>query len=172
MKHLLVLLVLLVGAPALGQEPMVGDPPSEEAVGLPTVPPGPPPEPALIEALTHEVSSGLRCPVCQGLSVADSPSESAIQMKNRIRELVTAGYTRDQINDYFVSRYGEWVLLEPTMANNWLVWLAPGLVAGFGLAWVAAIAARWRREPEPLPSDVGLVAKDKYEERLLAEIEE
>ncbi|MCB9766517.1 MAG: cytochrome c-type biogenesis protein CcmH, partial [Alphaproteobacteria bacterium] len=66
-----------------------------------------------MEARTLTLAHGLRCPVCQGMSVADSSSEAAVNMKNRIRELVTAGYTDDQIEDYFIDRYGTWVLLEP-----------------------------------------------------------
>ncbi len=136
------------------------------------MPPGPEPAPAEVDTITHGLAKQLRCPVCQGLSVADSPSESAIAMKLRIRDLVAQGYTEEQIVDYFVSRYGEWILLAPPMRTNWLVWLAPAFVGGLALAWVAAVVARWRREPEPLPSDVGLMPKDAYEQRLLEEISE
>lgn len=134
--------------------------------------PGPPPRPEDVDAISRAISLGLRCPVCQGLSVADSPSETAVSMKHRVRELVEQGYTEPQIVDYFVSRYGEWVLLAPPVRSNWLVWFGPGLVLGVGLAWVGATVLRWRKEPEALPSDVGLVPKDDYEQRLLREIDE
>ena len=125
-----------------------------------------------VEPMTARIASQLRCPVCQGLSVADSRSSSAEAMRTRVRELVAAGYSEEQIRDYFVSRYGEWVLLAPPVRTNWVIWLAPGLTAGLGFAWIPAVVARWRKEPEALPSDVGLLPKDKYEERLLAEIDE
>jgi len=142
---------------------------------IPGLPPGPAPVAEEIEPRTWEISSRLRCPVCQGLSVAASTSEAAVMFQRRIRELVTMGYSDEQIYDYFEDGYGEWILLEPRVEGlNWLLWLAPGLGLGLGLAYASSVVATWRREPDdvPLPSDVGLVAKDRYEERLLAELEE
>ena len=85
------------------------------------------------------------------------------------------GYTEDQIRDYFVASYGEWILLEPPPTGlNWLIWLGPAIAGGLGLSWVGATVLVWRKEPDevPLPSDQGLVALDDYEARLLAELEE
>lgn len=138
-------------------------------------PPGPAPAAEDVEHLTLEIAGGLRCPVCQAHSVADSPSETAVTMKNRIRELVALGYDEEQIQDYFVDKYGEWVLLEPPATGmNWVVYLAPGLMLGLGLAWVGTTVIAWRKEPDevPLPSDQGLVPKDSYEQALLAELED
>lgn len=135
-------------------------------------PPGPPPSPEQAQILAREVGSGLRCPVCQGLSVADSPSPTARQMFERVVELTEKGYTREQIEDYFVARYGEWVLLSPPVQGNSLVWLGPALAAGIGLGWVAVTIGKWRKEPEALPSDLGELPKDDYERRLLAELDE
>lgn len=166
----MILLWLALTFAAVAEEPLIAPPPVE-AGQLP--PPGPPPPADAVEDITLRISAGLRCPVCQGLSVADSPSPTARAMKDRVRELVVAGYTDDQVRDWFVDRYGEWVLLEPEAKGmNWLVWLAPGVAAGVGLALVAGVVARWRREPDhaPLPSDLGLVPKDEYERRLLAEL--
>lgn len=149
--------------------PIDGNPQAEAS--LP--PPGPPPRAEDIEAITIRVSQSLRCPVCQGLSVADSPSESARGMKDRVRELVAAGYTDDQIRDYFVVRYGEWVLLAPPVATNLLVWAGPGFAVGLGLAILAATVLRWRRESEETApaAVVDPTAMDEYERRLLEEIE-
>jgi cytochrome c-type biogenesis protein CcmH len=154
--------------------PVAEVPSSEESGPIPGIPPGPAPPAEQVQNLSYQIGVKLRCPVCQGLSVADSTSIAAIQMQNRIRELVAAGYSEDQIEAYFVERYGEWVLLEPPFRNNLLIWLGPGLGVGLGLAWAAAVALKWRKEPDdvPLPSDVGLVPKDRYEQRLLAELEE
>ena len=75
---------------------------------------------------TNEVASLLRCPVCQGMSVADSKSEMAINMKGQVRELLERGYTREQILKYFELSYGQFVLLEPKFEGvNTLVWLLP-----------------------------------------------
>lgn len=85
------------------------------------------------EARAQVIAGQLRCPVCQNESVADSPSELAAQMRVLIREKIAAGETDRQILDYFVSRYGEWILLEPPRRGLlWLVWVAPAtaLLAG------------------------------------------
>lgn len=87
--------------------------------------------------VTEEVSSTLRCPVCQGMSVADSPSASAVAMKNEISELLEQGYSETQVRDYFESTYGEFVLLDPKREGlNWLLWLAPGGAFFGGLLWI------------------------------------
>ena len=60
-----------------------------------------------------EIGAMLRCPICQNVSVAFSPSQLAVQMRGVIRQKLEAGETREQIIQYFVDRYGESILLEP-----------------------------------------------------------
>ena len=73
---------------------------------------------------TQEIAARLRCPVCQGLSVADSPSEMAVNMKTEVRDMLARGYTREQIEEHFVRSYGEFVLLAPKFEGvNALVWI-------------------------------------------------
>ena len=135
------------------------------------------PDDATRDARTQALARGLRCPVCQGLSVADSQSEAALAMKGRIRELVAAGYADDQIEDYFVDRYGTWVLLEPpTEGRFWLLWLGPvALVLGGGVA-VATRARRSEgrsdRAATPGPPRPAADADDPYRARILAELED
>ena len=74
--------------------------------------------------LVYVIAKDLRCPTCQGVSVADSGADGARAMKDRIRELVSLGYTSEQIHDYFVSKYGEWILLRPKKDHQ-VLWLAP-----------------------------------------------
>ena len=96
----------------------------------------------------REIASGLRCPVCQNLSVADSPSPLAREMRSEIAERLEAGATPDQVRAFFVERYGEWVLLAPTREGlNLLPWLVPivGVVFGVGL-WVYVLRRRPARE--------------------------
>jgi cytochrome c-type biogenesis protein CcmH len=95
---------------------------------------------------TEEVASLLRCPVCQGLSVADSPATMAVNMKTQVREMLGAGYDEEQILSCFESSYGEFVRLQPPLRGvNWLVWLAPvlGLLAGGAVvAWALRASTR------------------------------
>src|SRR5574337_1903797 len=79
-----------------------------------------------LEEQTLRLAAELRCPVCQNLSVADSPSEMATQMREVIHDKLKNGESPDQIRSYFVSRYGEWILLSPARRGfNWVAWLLP-----------------------------------------------
>src|SRR5262249_18478310 len=90
-------------------------------------------------------ASQLRCVVCQNLSVADSPSEMARQMREVIRERLGQGETDEQVIHYFEERYGAWVRLSP---GGWLVWVLPfaGLFVGLGV--VLLITLRWTRRAD------------------------
>ena len=91
--------------------------------------------PAEQQILVHDVAKILRCPTCQGVSVADSGADGAKAMKARITELVALGYTSDQILDYFVSKYGEWILLRPKEEHSFL-WMAPLVFLAMGAAFI------------------------------------
>src|SRR4051812_48595515 len=83
-----------------------------------------------LEARVQKLGKELRCAVCQGLSIWDSPSSMARAQLDKVRELVAQGQSDEAIQGYFIQRYGEWVLLRPTW-NGWnvLVWAGPvGLV--------------------------------------------
>lgn len=150
---------LLLGAagPSFGQA-AAGDP--RAVVGPPR---GQPLSGAALEARTKQVASLLRCPVCQGLSVADSPSSTAQNMKAEVRDLVAQGFDQDQILAYFERSYGEFVRLEPARRGvNWLVWIAPVVGLLLGVA-VVAFALRSPKtpaaEPEaPAPAAAGAEA--------------
>jgi cytochrome c-type biogenesis protein CcmH len=100
-------------------------------------------DPAL-EAKVHEVASVLRCPVCQGLSLNDSPSELSQQMRQLVREKLAAGESPEEIKAYFVSKYGEWVLLEPKPKGmNLVVYLAPFILLLGGGGLIVVMVRKW-----------------------------
>lgn len=79
------------------------------------------------EAKVREIAKELRCAVCQNESVYDSRSDLAVQMKELIRDRLKAGEPPEAIRAYFVSRYGDYILLEPRRQGlNWLIWAGPG----------------------------------------------
>ena len=81
-----------------------------------------------VERLTEQ----LRCPVCDGLAVADSPSSTARAIASDVRSRVAAGESDDHIRAAYVAQYGDWILLEPPAGGiGALVWLLPvALVVG------------------------------------------
>jgi cytochrome c-type biogenesis protein CcmH len=99
-------------------------------------------DPAL-EARARALSEGLRCLVCQNQSIDDSDAPLAKDLRILVRERLKAGDSDEEIIDFVVSRYGEFVLLKPRFsAHTWLLWLATPLVL---LAGLAAVAFAYRR---------------------------
>lgn len=106
------------------------------------------------EQRTESIASRVRCPVCQGLSVAQSKSGAARAIYEEIDRQVTDGRSDDEVLAYLVSRYGDGILLRPPANGiSGLVWAVPvvALVAGFGALAVAF--RRWRPAPVRPPSD-------------------
>lgn len=91
-----------------------------------------PPQPSVTER-AEAVAATLRCPTCQGLSVADSPSTVATSMRDIIDEQARAGRSDAQIRQWFVDRYGAWILLSPPADRlGWMVWTLPIAAVGAG----------------------------------------
>jgi cytochrome c-type biogenesis protein CcmH len=108
------------------------------------------------------VAGQLRCVVCQSLSVADSPSDMARQMRDVVRERLAAGETPDQVKAYFAERYGEWVLLSPPARGfGLLAWTLPlGALAG-GIVAAVLVLRRWSVRGAPGgEGDTGEVDED------------
>jgi cytochrome c-type biogenesis protein CcmH len=103
------------------------------------------PDPAL-EARARAISEGLRCLVCQNQSIDDSDAPLAKDLRLLVRERLKAGDSDQEIVDFVVARYGEFVLLKPRLSRHTLLlWLATPAVfaAALGLIW---LAYRRRRE--------------------------
>ncbi len=99
-----------------------------------------------LEARTTAVAATLRCPVCQGESIQDSPSELAQQMRAVVRDKLRAGETPEQIKAYFAARYGEWILLEPKMTGlNVVLYVLPVALILGGLVIVIYLVRKWTR---------------------------
>ena len=127
-------------------------------------PPAPEPYDSALEARVAEVASVLRCPVCQGLSIQDSPSELSLQMKDVVRQQLREGKSPEEVKAYFVSKYGEWILLEPKARGmNLLVYIAPLLLLIVGglviwravKKWSAAAPTEASEAPEDEEMTVG-----------------
>jgi cytochrome c-type biogenesis protein CcmH len=118
---------------------------------------------------TNQVGGLLRCPVCQGMSVADSPAEMAVNMKGQVRELLARGYTEEQILKYFELSYGQFVLLKPKFEGvTSMVWLLPliALIAGGAVLYFAfrrlaapALPPTANSQPPTAPADDAYLAR-------------
>ncbi len=126
------------------------------------------PAPALTRAQeAQQLESELRCPDCQGLSVAESHTTSATAIRDEVARQLAAGQTPAQVRDYFVARYGEWILLEPS-SPAWF-WIPLGLVA---LATVGLIAWLRAGRGRPTPPADGTSPNDTaVRQRIRDEVE-
>jgi cytochrome c-type biogenesis protein CcmH len=105
-----------------------------------------------LERARH-IDAGLRCPVCQGLSVADSRSSTSLAIASDVQRRVDAGQSDAQIRDYYVTRYGRWILLSPGGGLGAIAWAVP-VVALVGAVLAVALALRrWSRRSASQPTD-------------------
>lgn len=141
------LLVLLLATPAFAVRP-------DEVLANPA-----------LEARARAISHNLRCLVCQNQSIDDSDADLAGDLRVIVRERLVAGDTDQQVFDYIVARYGEYVLLKPVVAPHTVVlWIAGPvalLIGGFGL---------WRLSRRPRPNDSPAELTDE-EKQALVELE-
>ena len=134
MKRVLaLLLVALIALPALAVDPneMLKDP--------------------ALEARAREIGQALRCVVCQNQSIDDLAAEVARDMRRAVRERLSAGDSDDQVFDFMVARYGDYVLLKPPFKlGTLLLWLGAPLVLLIAATAIMLTALR-RRATAPLP---------------------
>lgn len=124
------------------------------------------------EARVQALGKQLRCPMCQGLSIADSNSSAARAQMDKVRELVAAGKSDPEIRDYFTSRYGEWALLDPPASGmNLLVWVLPlALLVGGGFAIARTLRRPVAAPAAPEPVKDHPAPEDPYLEAVRAEL--
>tara|TARA_B100000378_G_scaffold79228_1_gene61948 strand:+ start:36 stop:494 length:459 start_codon:yes stop_codon:yes gene_type:complete len=110
-------------------------------------------DPAL-EARAREISAELRCMVCQNQSIDDSNADLARDLRLLVRDRLAAGDSDDEVIDYVVSRYGEFVLLKPRFSpHTWLLWGAPALLILLGAIGLWGLVRSRRGADRPLSRD-------------------
>ena len=99
-----------------------------------------------LEARARELSLELRCLVCQNQSIDDSHASLARDLRLLVRERLKAGDSDEQVRDYLVSRYGEFILLKPPLRlGTALLWLSPFAVLALGGIVIFSLARRRQR---------------------------
>lgn len=114
------------------------------------------------EKEAREIMKGLRCLVCQNQSIEDSNAPLARDLRIIVREKLSAGMNKQQIETYLVERYGDWVLMNPPVNNLTIaLWVAPLLFVLFGLAIVVRQFRRKESDDEAAPLNEKEVAQLK-----------
>ncbi|HHO55996.1 MAG TPA: cytochrome c-type biogenesis protein CcmH [Trueperaceae bacterium] len=116
-----------------------------------------------------EISKELRCPVCVSESVADSAAEVSVNMRNKTKELLEQGKSKEEVLAYFQERYGDWILLNPPKKGIYLlVWLLPILAAIIGIVTLGFLVKKWLNKTKQKvilsQDDIALVQKALKEE--------
>ena len=97
----------------------------------------------ILEARARDISADLRCVVCQNEPIDTSNAGVARDLRLLVRERLIAGDTNEQVFEYVVARYGDYVLLNPPWkSTTYVLWLAPAFLAFFGVFLVVGIFRR------------------------------
>ncbi|WP_297771983.1 cytochrome c-type biogenesis protein [uncultured Roseovarius sp.] len=105
-------------------------------------------DPAL-EERARDISAGLRCLVCRNESIDDSNAELARDLRLLVRERLVAGDSNEEVVDFVVDRYGEYVLLKPRSGgSNLLLWMAGPIMLGAGLVMAGVYLRSRAKAPE------------------------
>lgn len=99
----------------------------------------------VLEAQVMAISHELRCLVCQNQTIADSDAELAVDLRNQVREMIVAGKDEDEIIDYMVERYGDFIRYRPPVQpTTYVLWFGPFILFAVGLG-VLILNIRSRR---------------------------
>lgn len=125
-----------------------------------------------LDVQVREIAKTLRCTVCQTENIWESGAPLAKQMRDAIRERLQLGQTEPEIRAYFLSRYGDYILMEPPKHGvNWLIWVAPFVLLFVGGFFLYKEVITWVKEtPEP-PSQPAQPLDEEARKRLERELE-
>jgi cytochrome c-type biogenesis protein CcmH len=100
-----------------------------------------------LDQRVHDVASQLKCLICQGESVADSPATLSQQMRGVIRQQLQSGKSEQEVIQYFVSRYGDRILLSPPWQGlTLLAWLVPIVLMLGGILILVFVLKNWQAQ--------------------------
>ena len=122
-----------------------------------------------LDQRVHDVASQLKCLVCQGESVADSPALLSLQMRGIIRQQLQSGKSEQDVIQYFVSRYGDRILLSPPMQGiTLLAWIVPIALMIGGALLVFFVLRSWQSHAGKEPDGADKADSANIDEQELA----
>jgi cytochrome c-type biogenesis protein CcmH len=105
-----------------------------------------------VEKRLMDISEELRCLVCQNESLAGSQADLAKDLRREVRELIKEGKSDDQVKDFLVSRYGDFVLYRPQVKpETYLLWAGPFILLIVGIAVLVSYLRRRNRSVVDVP---------------------
>jgi cytochrome c-type biogenesis protein CcmH len=117
------------------------------------------------------LNNELRCPKCQNQNLADSNSPIASDLRREVHRMIEEGKTDDQIMDFMVSRYGEFVLYKPRKSNTtWALWYGPFVLLSIGVVVVFMVGKRRRKASDFEPNERPQVALSEQEKSKLDQL--
>lgn len=125
-----------------------------------------------VDIQVREIAKTLRCTVCQTENIWESGAPLAQQMRGVIRDRIALGHSTEEIRAYFLSRYGDYILMEPPKHGvNWLIWLAPFLLLVVGGFFLYKEVTHWVRDTPNPPSQPEPPLDDQARKRIERELE-
>ena len=110
----------------------------------------------------NELANELRCMVCQNQTIADSNAELARDFRNQVKEKINQGQSNEEIRDYMIARYGDYILYRPPFnLATALLWIGPFLLVIIGFFIVLKIVRRSSKKDGDAPLDAKQQAKLK-----------
>ncbi len=125
-----------------------------------------------LDVQVREISKTLRCTVCQTENIWESGAPLAQQMRGVIRERLALGHSKEQILAYFLSRYGDYIMMEPPKHGvNWILWIAPFILLLGGGIFIYKEVSKWVRGTPAPPTDPLPPLDEQARQRIERELE-
>jgi cytochrome c-type biogenesis protein CcmH len=124
----------------------------------------------VLEKRVLKLSEELRCLVCQNQTIADSHADLAVDLKNQIREKLKQGMSDNEVKDYMVARYGDFVLYRPPVkATTWVLWFGPFALLLIG---VVVLFAKLKSRARKVAAEAGLTEAEHQRAQSLLDADE
>lgn len=121
----------------------------------------------------NAIAKHLNCPTCDTRSLDACNTVTCIQWKNQIRDMMIEGYTQDEILDWYVARYGDYVLqVPPTRGLGLIAWLLPIFVLGIAGIWLGLLMKNWSAKQAMATESGPAVADSDDTDRYLSQVEQ